>query len=133
MEAATRATAGPVLRSGGVTVRLAEDGIEWEDRKAVTRIPYEAVVSVSAHGTVGRYARLRLGLQHTGTGHPDRYEVLCLRRSGQPFAEQLNERLSDAGGVWGVGRRPRVTVEPRADAGTLRTARQALRRRCTTR
>ncbi|MBW1597891.1 hypothetical protein [Streptomyces sp. JJ38] len=127
------AGAEPVLRCGGVTVRLSEDGIEWEDRKAVSRIPYEAVVSVSAHATVGRYARLRLGLHHTGTGHPDHYELLCLRRSGQPFAEELNERVSGAGGGWGLGRRPRVTVEPRSAALTLRTARAALRKRCAVR
>ncbi|MGD9486017.1 hypothetical protein WDH52_22685 [Streptomyces sp. TRM70308] len=113
--ATNRATDAPELRANGVTVRCAPDGIVWEDRKRVTRIPYETVLSVSATSPSARYVRLRLGLLDTGTGHPERYELVCLRRTGEPFAAALRRRVQGAGLARRVGPRRRpVTVQRRA-------------------
>ncbi|MBW1604401.1 hypothetical protein JJV70_20305 [Streptomyces sp. JJ66] len=118
----TAATAAetPQLRAAGVTVRCGEDGIVWEDRTTVTRIPYEAVLSVSATSPNVRYVRLRLGLLDTGTGHPEWYELVCLRRAGEPFAAAVHRRVTGAGHGRRVGpcRRP-VTVERRAGRFSL--------------
>ncbi|MFP3988198.1 hypothetical protein U9R90_11950 [Streptomyces sp. E11-3] len=106
-----------VIRDGGVTVRLREDGVHWQGSGTVTRIPYQAIgaVTTTDGATGGAWVRLRITLRPAVTEFGGRYELACPSRQGRPFAAALERLVSDRGTALhdhDVPRQLGVTVTP---------------------
>lgn len=78
-----------IVRSSEAVARLTADGVVWEERATVTRIPYRAVVDATTEAVGARRIRLHVEVAGRARGRPGGYELVCGARAAQAFVRAL--------------------------------------------
>ncbi|MFE2421647.1 hypothetical protein [Streptomyces hokutonensis] len=112
-----------IVRSPDAVARLTAEGVVWEERATVTRIPYLAVVRAAAEPVGARRVRLRIELADGARGRPGGYELVCGGRSAQTFVRAVLAQRAARPAADAV---PSVTEEPHAAAPPARRTRGEL-------
>ncbi|MFH8774415.1 MULTISPECIES: hypothetical protein [unclassified Streptomyces] len=111
------------MRSPDVVARLTGEGVVWEERGTVTRIPYRAVVDATTETVGARRLRLYVEVADHTRGRPGGYELVCGARAAQTFVRAL---LAHRAVLPETGATPPVTTERRTSPPRKRYTRGEL-------
>ncbi|MFF4569634.1 hypothetical protein [Streptomyces sp. NPDC001410] len=103
--------------------RLTVEGVVWEERATVTRIPYRAVLDASTEAVGARRIRLHVEVADRTHGRPGGYELVCGARAAQTFVRAL---LAHRAILPATGAIPPVTTERRTSPPRKRYTRGEL-------
>ncbi len=112
-----------IVRSPDAVARLTAEGVVWEERATVTRVPYLAVVRAATEPVGARQVRLRIEVADGAHGRPGGYELVCGRRAARTFVCAV---LSQRAALPAADAVPPVTDEPRTAAPPTRRTRGEL-------
>ncbi|MEY9874485.1 hypothetical protein ABH931_003985 [Streptacidiphilus sp. MAP12-33] len=100
-----------VVTGGAVTARLKPGALLWESESAVSRIPYGAIVGVTAEPQGPRgHSTVRIAVDDRALV----FELVCRRQEASVLAAAIEQQLI-AYAPDGSGVRPTVTTEPREE------------------